>query len=212
LLVLEDRDRIARDLHDVVIQRLFGVGMSLQTAPRTDVAERLKTAVDDLDETIRDVRMAIFQLHHRPGRAVLRDAVAAELDEARKILGFAPRLVVSGPVEHGVPDEVRPHLLAVLREALSNAARHAEASRVEVELRVDSDVVLTVTDDGRGIGEPSRQSGLHHMRQRAESLGGQCSVRPGPAVGTVVEWRVPAAPATGGRQGAGGPGPGDGRP
>jgi len=206
LLVLEDRDRIARDLHDVVIQRLFGVGMSLQTAAqmaaRPELAERLKTAVDDLDQTIRDVRMAIFQLHHRPGRAELRDAITAEIEEARKVLGFAPRLAVSGPIEHGVPEDVRPHLLAVLREALSNAARHADARMVEVRLSVDSEVVLTVTDDGRGIGDDVIESGLRNMRQRAEALDGRCSVLPGPAVGTVVEWRVPVGTA---EDGAGGP-------
>jgi signal transduction histidine kinase len=196
LLVLEDRDRIARDLHDVVIQRLFGVGMSLQTAAqivlRPEVADRIKTAVDDLDQTIRDIRTAIFQLHHRPGRATMRDALQEELGGARELLGFGPRLLVEGPVEHGIPEAVRPHLIAVLREALSNAARHAGARHVEVRLRVGDDVTLTVTDDGRGVGEVAVEGGLRNMRERAEALSGSCHIGPREGGGTVVEWRVPA--------------------
>jgi signal transduction histidine kinase len=195
LLVLEDRDRIARDLHDVVIQRLFGIGMSLQTAAqiavRPEVADRVKTAVAELDQTIRDIRTAIFQLQHRPGRATMRDALFVELDAARGLLGFRPRLVVEGPVEHGIPEAVRPHVIAVLREALSNAGRHSAARHVDVLLRVSDEVALTISDDGRGIGKLERESGLRNIRQRAEALGGSCSVGPRQGGGTLVEWRVP---------------------
>src|SRR5262249_31932639 len=156
LVVLEDRERIARDLHDVVIQRLFATGLHLQSAARLAVrpegGERIGSAVDDLDTTIRDIRSAIFQLR-RPANARLRTDIRATVDAAAASLGFRPALILDGPVDSAVPDEVRPDLLAVLREALSNAVRHAHAHTVDISVSiVDSRLALTVADDGVGIG------------------------------------------------------------
>ncbi|MEV4641892.1 GAF domain-containing sensor histidine kinase [Actinoplanes sp. NPDC049548] len=195
LVVLEDRERIARDLHDVVIQRLFATGMQLQgVAPhalRPEAAKRINAAVDDLDATIRDIRRSIFELRAPVGpslRAELRDAVEAASDA----LGFRPSLDVSGPVDSAVPDDVVPELLAVLREALSNVARHARASAVRVSVRAaDGEVVIRVEDDGVGTDPAAARGGLVNMGERARDLGGNFEVGPGAGGGTVVTWRVP---------------------
>jgi signal transduction histidine kinase len=196
LAVLEDRERIARDLHDVVIQRLFVTGMQLQSvaqAVRPEVAERLNATVDDLDATIRDIRRSIFELRAPVGatlRIELRDAV----DAAAQTLGFRPSLDVSGPVDSAVPDDIIPELMAVLREALSNAARHAQARAVRVSVRaVGGEVILQVEDDGVGIDPNLARGGLVNMGERAHDLGGTFEVGPGPDGGTVLLWRVPIA-------------------
>ena len=196
LVVLEDRERIARDLHDVVIQRLFATGLHLQSAARLagrpEVGARINSAVDDLDATIRDIRSAIFELR-TPVNATLRTEITATVDAAAASLGFRPELRVDGPIDGAVPDEVRPDLLAVLREALSNAVRHARAGRVEVVVAVaDGTLRLSVTDDGIGATTPfDERSGLANMRQRAERQGGGFAVTPQPDGGTRVEWSVP---------------------
>jgi len=198
LAVLGDRDRIARDLHDVVIQRLFATGLGLQTAVRLtshpQVRSRVESAVDDLDEVIRDIRGAIFELHHRPGEGDLHTSIRSVLDEAQHVLGFAPQLRVRGRLETDVPAGLQPHLLAVVREAVSNAARHAKASAVLVAVLVDGDgVSITVSDDGIGIGTATRRSGLENLRRRAEEMGGSFAVSPRESGGTVLEWHVPTA-------------------
>jgi two-component system, NarL family, sensor histidine kinase DevS len=190
LLVLSDRERIARDLHDVVIQRLFAAGLQLQTvigmASRPEVAERVNGVVDELDSTIRDIRGAIFRLR-KPIEQSLRSEIRALVDAAAEPLGFRPALVLDGPVDSAVPDEVRADLLAVVRELLSNVVRHAGASRVEVRLSVRSDrLVLTVTDDGRGGAR--EKGGLRNLRGRAERLGGSCAITDAEPGGTSVEW------------------------
>ena len=196
LVVLEDRERIARDLHDVVIQRLFATGLHLQSAARLagrpELGARINGAVDDLDATIRDIRSAIFELR-TPVTAALRAELGATVDAAAASLGFRPTLRVDGPIDSAVPEEVRPDLLAVLREALSNAVRHAKAGRVDVNVTaVDGAVTLRVTDDGQGCTAPfDERSGLANMRQRAERQGGGFAVTPGPDGGTRVEWSVP---------------------
>jgi len=196
LVVLEDRERIARDLHDVVIQRLFATGLHLQSAARLagrpEVGARINSAVDDLDTTIRDIRSAIFELR-TPVNATLRTEIVATVDAAAASLGFRPELRVDGPIDSAVPDEVRPDLLAVLREALSNAVRHARADRVEVIVAVaDGALRLSVTDDGVGGTAPfDERSGLANMRQRAERQGGGFTIGPKPDGGTRVEWSVP---------------------
>jgi signal transduction histidine kinase len=196
LAVFEDRDRIGRDLHDLVIQRLFAIGLALDNASRSaaspEVAERISSAVDDLDATIKDIRRTIFELSSPESSTDLRQELRAVLDDSEAALGFPAGLTTDGPVEHGVPDAVRPHLLAVLREALSNAARHAAATRVDVGLKVGDDIVLTVTDDGRGLGTPTQRSGLANMVERADLLGGVAEAGPGPHGGTQVTWSVPA--------------------
>jgi len=199
LAVLADRDRIARDLHDLVIQRLFATGLTLQGATRlaadADVAERMRTVVDDLDQTIRDIRGTIFELGRTEVpdlRGQIRDVVA----DAEGPLGFRPSLRLRGPLDTAVPEAVRPHLVAVLIETLSNAARHAHARRVDVEVAVEgsgagASVVATVRDDGSGFSGPRRESGLRNLRDRASSVGGSCAIESDLGAGTVVRWRAP---------------------
>jgi signal transduction histidine kinase len=195
LVVLEDRERIARDLHDVVIQRLFATGLHLQSAARLvtrpEVGERISGAVDDLDTTIRDIRSAIFELR-TPVNAPLRTDIRATVDAAAASLGFRPGLTLEGPVDSAVPDEVRPELLAVLRETLSNVVRHARATSVSVSVSiVDGQLALAVEDNGIGFdGPPDERSGLANIRQRAEKRGGTVTITPGPDRGTRVAWSV----------------------
>ena len=196
LAVFEDRDRIGRDLHDLVIQRLFAIGLTLENAARLstrpEVAQRITNAVDDLDATIKDIRRTIFELSAPPGSTDIRAELRSTLAVVAPALGFEPRLQTAGPVESVVPDQVRPHLLAVLREALSNVARHAGATSVDVRLEAGDTVVLTVVDDGKGIVLGDRESGLRNMRERAAGLGGSFDVRPGDGGGTTLVWEVPA--------------------
>jgi signal transduction histidine kinase len=199
LAVFEDRDRIGRDLHDLVIQRLFAIGLTLENAgrlaERPEVSTRLSTAVDDIDATIKDIRRTIFELSAPPQSQDVRAQLAEALAVVAPALGFSPHLSTVGPVHAAIGDEVRGHLLAVLREALSNAARHAAASQVDVVLTVDDEVVLTVRDDGVGYQPGERRSGVGNMAERAAALGGTCSVVTRDRGGTEVVWRVP----TGGR-------------
>jgi signal transduction histidine kinase len=197
LVVLEDRERIARDLHDVVIQRLFATGMQLQrVAPqalRPEAAKRINAAVDDLDATIRDIRRSIFELRAPTGPSLRRDLRGA-VDAAADALGFAATVDVSGPVDSAVPDDIVPELLAVVREALSNVARHARASSARVSVRAsDGHVVLQVEDDGVGIDPQLARGGVVNMGERAHDLSGTFDVGRGPAGGTVLTWRVPIA-------------------
>jgi PAS domain S-box-containing protein len=194
----DERERIARDLHDTVIQRLFAVGLSLQAAVARAGAdpalERVHQAIDDIDETIRDLRSTIFALHtRRAGSAGVRDDVMAIAHEAARALGFEPAVAFDGPVDSAATDSMHEHLVATLREALSNVARHANASRVDVDVTVrQNDLVLCVRDDGSGVGDDAGHgTGLANMRERAEGLGGRCDVSSPPVGGTIVEWRVP---------------------
>jgi signal transduction histidine kinase len=196
--VLEDRERIARDLHDTVIQRLFATGLSLQgaarLAQRAEVAERIQQAVDDIDVTVRQIRSAIFELQTTrvPGRSLRRELLAIGGD-ATNALGFEPVFRFEGPIDNAVADEVAEQLVAVLREALTNVARHAVASRVDVVVEVGGGALeLTVTDDGIGFsGDRPGGHGLDNMARRAEALGGEATVAPGAERGTVFRWRVP---------------------
>jgi PAS domain S-box-containing protein len=195
LLLASDRERIARDLHDVVIQRLFGTGMALQGVlgfiDNGRVAGRVAAAVDDLDATIREIRTAIFALEApRPAQTGLR-AEILRLVAAMNDLGFEPSVHFDGPVDSAVSDEVKSQLLAVVREALSNIARHANASRADVDLRVGDDIVLVVSDDGAGIGDINRESGLANLRVRAANLNGAMKLGPAPGGGARLEWRIP---------------------
>jgi signal transduction histidine kinase len=196
IAVLEDRDRIARDLHDLVIQRLFAVGLSVQGAARDvikpTVATRLERVVDDLDETIKDVRRTIYQLHAGPaGAGGLRSEIDEVLEHAEDALGFAPSLRTDGPLS-AVPDEVGADLIAVLRESLTNAAKHADATAVQVEVRVGSALEASVTDNGTGMpASLSRRSGLSNLQARAEAHGGSLTISPAQGGGTEVVWWVP---------------------
>ena len=196
LAVYEDRDRIGRDLHDLVIQRLFAIGLTLENASRLaarpEVETRISAAVDDIDLTIREIRRTIFELGSGRGVLVdLRAEAASVVEEQAVLLGFRPSWTTDGPVDSAVPEAARPHLLAVLREALSNAARHARASAVDVRLSVGDAVVLTVADNGVGLPDEVTRSGLRNMADRAAELGGTCTVGPGGSGGTTVTWTVP---------------------
>ena len=192
--VLEDRERIARELHDKVIQRLFAVGMTLQTTQpiaRPEVAHRIGEAVDEIDETIRDIRRTIFALEARSRRGVRVD-VFARVDAARELLGFTPELRLEGPIDSAVPEATADHLLSTLHEALSNVAHHANASSVDVSVEAGDELRLRVVDDG--VGVPDRieaGNGLRNMERRALELGGTAAVQRGEGGGTVVDWRVP---------------------
>ena len=203
LSLLEDRDRIAQDLHDLVIQRLYATGMSLQgTMPmisRPEVASRITNAVDAMDETIKEIRSTIFQLQSRDVAAGpdLRGEILALVEEMTGMLGFAPSLRLGAGLGDDISPEVAEQALATLREALSNAARHAHASQVDVTVDAGSDGMLTVqvTDDGTGIPDGGRRSGLRNLAGRAEKLGGELRLEPAdPGAqqpGTRLEWRVP---------------------
>ncbi|WP_345744451.1 GAF domain-containing protein [Streptomyces sp. ODS28] len=211
LALLEERDRIARDLHDLAIQRLFATGMTLQSAQRLtghpELSERLARAVSDLDTTIKIIRSTIFGLRsHEAGESTgLRSRVAAAVGEAAGMLGFPPALRVEGLVETEVSGQVADHVTAVLKEALSNVARHAKASSVDVHLAVSGgELTLTVTDDGRGIPEPGHRSGLKNLAERARQCGGTFEVGPADgAVGGSAGGTAGGGSADGGGAGAG---------
>ncbi|MER6671837.1 GAF domain-containing protein [Streptomyces sp. NPDC000983] len=198
IAVLKDRDRIARDLHDLAIQRLFATGMTLQSAGRfiehPEAGERVARAVDDLDETIKIIRSTIFGLRAREDGAGtgLRARVVRVAGEAAPVLGFAPSVRMEGLIDTDVPRDVADHVVAVLAEALTNIARHARAGRAGVALETDgSEVRLTVTDDGVGIEPGGRRSGLRNMAERAEQLGGDLEFTTPEGGGTRLVWRVP---------------------
>lgn len=197
LQMVAERARMARDLHDHAIQGIFSVGLALNgLATRTggELGDRLIALADQLDDAIRAVRQSIFALRSQAGethtgelRALLSDVTHAATDA----LGFPATLSVEGPVDTVVPEDLVEDLLAVLDEALANAARHAGARRVDVHVVASDGLTLEVRDDGRGIGTPDRTGGLATMRDRAERHGGHLDVTSGESGGTVVRWEVP---------------------
>jgi signal transduction histidine kinase len=199
--LVADRERIARDLHDTVIQRLFATGLSLQTTAKlvrddpNTAFRRIETAVDDLDLTVRHIRSAIFKLESSrvsTGGGV-RDRVLALARQAAGALGIEPSCYFDGLVDSGISDELATELLATLREALSNVARHARAESVAVEIIVTDDILLRVVDDGLGPpgADAPRGHGLNNMEARATRHGGTFELRAGAPTGAVLEWRVP---------------------
>ncbi|HEX3567226.1 MAG TPA: GAF domain-containing protein [Acidimicrobiales bacterium] len=198
LSVLDDRDRIARDLHDRVIQRIYAIGMSLEGATRLDgkaiILERVNKAVDDLDATIAEIRTAIFELGTGPGTPGLRRGILDLAAELTPSLGSRPRVSFIGPIDTSVPQQTADDALAVMREGLTNAGKHAHAATFGVALSVDDHLTLTITDDGRGIGLPPAANGgmgLMNLRQRAEKLGGTFTVEAVETGGTQLIWCVP---------------------
>ncbi len=198
LTVLHDRDRIAKDLHDLAIQRLFATGMTLEGIGRMidnpTVAGRVSRAVDDIDEAIKVIRTTIFALQPREDRAGLhglRERVLDEVESIPEVSGLAPSLRLEGPVDAMATDEIADAVVAVVREALSNAVRHAKATHVEVSLAAGEELTLRVADDGIGIPPDVPRSGLRNLADRAAALGGELTVEPGDGRGTVLVWRVP---------------------
>jgi signal transduction histidine kinase len=196
--LLDDRERIAADLHDHVIQRLFAAGLSLQAlvGPLGDgpMTDRLLGAIGTLDDTIRQIRGSIFQLQQEPAAADtgVRARLLAVLADVTPALGFEAGIRFSGVLEGAVSDDLLEDLLAVLREALTNVARHAAAQTVETSVAANGGLLeLEVSDDGRGIGAPTRSSGLSNLRRRAEERGGTFAVEPRLPSGTRLTWTVP---------------------
>jgi signal transduction histidine kinase len=199
LRVVEDRERIARDLHDTVIQRLFATGLALQGAAARagdpEMVDRLQHAVEDLDDTVRHIRTTIFELQRQriPGRSIRQEVLdlvseAAEPAEIHHVVRF------DGPIDLGVPDDIADQLVAVVREAVTNVVKHAGARTVEVDLTLtEHHLELQVADDGDGLPEVLRAdgNGLRNLRARAERLGGEMLVEPGERAGIVLIWRVP---------------------
>ena len=197
LAVISDRERIARDLHDVVIQRLFATGLQVQgVASLTNdpaIGNRLQRAVDDLDLTIKAIRGTIFELQPRHSDS-LRAEIRSLVREYVPVLGFTPVVLTSGPIDSAVPPSVREQLLAVLREAVSNVARHALADQAQIEVDVsDQELRLTVVDDGVGLAEERVESGLRNVRRRAAGLGGSVQLTRNDPAGTTLVWLVPLA-------------------
>ncbi|MGO0575323.1 sensor histidine kinase [Ornithinimicrobium panacihumi] len=196
LTLLEDRDRIARDLHDLVIQRLFAVGLTLQGASRRatvpEVKERLEGAVSELDQTIRDIRATIFELRHRPDAGSFRADLRQLVESYAPTLGFAPLIELVGPLDSVADDEAQSQVLMVVREALSNVARHARASSVVVQAVADADNLrISVRDDGVGIPAETAHSGLGNVRARAHERGGDVELLRVEPHGTELRWWIP---------------------
>ncbi|MER5642282.1 GAF domain-containing protein [Kitasatospora sp. NPDC002227] len=196
--LLQERDRIARDLHDLAIQRLFATGMTLQGATRfiehPEATDRVLRAIDDLDETARTIRATIFGLRARetgPAASGLRAALVETVERATTVLGFAPAVRMSGLLDVAVPRDVADQAVAVLHEALSNTARHAHATSVEVTVEADDHLTLTVTDNGDGLPETGRRSGLANLAERAGAFGGEFRAAARAGGGTELIWRVP---------------------
>lgn len=195
LAVVSDRERIARDLHDVVIQRLFATGMQLRAAAMrvedAELRDRVESSVGDLDATIRDVRATIFELQ-TPSSGSVRAEVRELVREYREVLGFSPRLTIKGPLDTAVTETMREPLMKVLREALSNVARHARATQVEISLSVsEGTVTLSVDDDGVGLPADVSRSGLENARVRAAALGGTLHLDVSPLSGVRLQWSIP---------------------
>jgi signal transduction histidine kinase len=197
--MLDERDRIAADLHDHVIQRLFAAGLSLQSVAMglggSPATERVLATVADLDATISQIRTTIFQLHDLPRTDPegMRARVLAVAAEAGTALGFEPAVRFTGTLDT-LPTDIAEDLVAVVREALTNVARHARARTAEVDLTARPDhLVLTVRDDGVGLAPGTRNSGLANMRRRAERHGGTFDIGPGEPTGTVVTWSIPTS-------------------
>lgn len=196
--VAEDRERIGRELHDTVIQELFASGMKLQVMESGlggEMVDQLAGVVDSLDATIGHIREVIFDLQ-RPAGALggMRLALTDVVSDATAALGFEPRCSLVGPLDTRFPTALANPVLAVVREALTNVAKHADASSVELLVRFDGDLLVEVVDDGCGIlADTDRRSGLANLARRAEEWGGDFEVVSTADEGTKVRWRVPVA-------------------
>jgi signal transduction histidine kinase len=197
----EDRDRIARDLHDSVIQRLFAIGLSLQgttrMVERPEAVLRIAEAIDKIDETIRQLRKAIFDIELTINKEGLHPKVLDLLHELRPVLDVPPQVALSGPVDRVVTGQLVDEVLAVLREALTNVGKHAQATQVVVTIAAGDELRLVVADDGIGVSAAAEGSGglgLKNMRHRAERLGGGMEIGTSREGGTRLTWHVPVQP------------------
>ena len=199
LALLEERERIGRDLHDVVLQRLYGTGLTVQAiGAGTDETTRdaLELVIDEIDRIIGEVRTIVFTLGNSGQRGALGQDLADVVAQASRVLGFTPGLRLVGPVESVMSDDTCAEMMASLREALGNVARHANASAVDVTIAVEGEqVTMMVRDDGLGppdlVGQPTSGNGLVNLQARASALGGRCSLQAGTPAGAVLAWSVP---------------------
>jgi PAS domain S-box-containing protein len=199
LALLNERERIGRDLHDIVLQRLYGTGLTVQAigvgADET-VRNGLDSVIDEIDRVIAEVRTIVFTLGNSGQRGALGQELADVVAQASRVLGFTPALRLDGPVESVMSDETRAEMMASMREAIGNVARHAQASTVDVTIVVRGDrVVMRVSDDGVGppdlAGRPIAGNGLVNLQARAAALGGDCSLSAGLRSGATLTWSVP---------------------
>jgi signal transduction histidine kinase len=193
--VLADRVRIARDMHDHVIQRLFATGMSLQGAlmwvNHPEAKRRVQKAVNSLDETVLEIRTSIFDLQAASGDTGLRRRlldIVAELTEGDAI---SPAVRMSGTIDNLVPDHIGEHAEAVVRELVSNALRHARATQLTLTVEAGDALVISMVDNGVGMPPQVARSGLRNLEQRAAGYGGTCVAADEPGGGTRVTWQVP---------------------
>lgn len=200
LSIVRERDRIARDLHDTVIQNLYATGLGLQAAQRAgasseDVQDRIARAVESIDATVKEIRSTIFALQDAPSRdGGVRSRLLGVADEMGRLLGFPPRVRLDGPIDTAVGPEVLEQLVPVLRESLTNVAKHARATHVMVRVEVtDGALELEVLDDGRGLPPDRRVGGMGvtNISERAGLLGGEASLASVPSGGVRMLWRVP---------------------
>ena len=197
--VYEDRDRMARDLHDTVIQRLFALGLTLQgmAARMSDsAASQLGVAVSEIDRVIAQVRSTIYELGMGDESRGIRDDITTLVRQLHEVVGFEVELTFTGPLDAAIDDLVLEHLLATIREALTNVGKHAHATQASVSMEVDgASCILTITDDGIGLTDapasPDGGLGLPNLRRRAEKLHGTLSVDSPPGGGMVLTWKVP---------------------
>ena len=198
VVLLEDRDRIARDLHDHVIQQLFAIGLGIESATALSganpaLAERLHSSVSDIDRTIRQIRTSIFELRGTvTGAASVRHRILDVAAELTPALGFSPRVAFAGSVDTTLSGGLADDVLACVREALTNVAKHANASAADVDVSVIADeVAVVVADNGVGINGPARTSGLDNLRARAVDRDGSFEITRSPADGTQLTWKAP---------------------
>jgi signal transduction histidine kinase len=193
LVLARERERIAADLHDRIIGSLYGTSLQLAAVVKTippGPAERVESAINVIDDTIIALRESIFHLTHGLTAAQTVTAITEITARAAMILGFNPTVVLSGPLD--LPAEVSGNVLALVTESLTNIAKHADATTVRITITVDAGQInVTITDNGRGIGQLDRSSGLANMRARAEELGGTFTWRSNEPTGTVIEWHAP---------------------
>ena len=195
LALTEDRERIARDLHDLVIQRLFATGMSMQAMLRSQqldepTAERLNSCIDGLDVTVKQIRQTIFALQDSSPDG-MRARVIAEFEAFKGLCEYTPELTFEGPIDAKVPERVATHAVAVVRELLSNVSRHAKASACTVLVKVVADeLTITVTDNGMGFKEPPHRRGLSNVARRADAFSGLFSIAPRTEGGTRAHWSI----------------------